>query len=309
MTAWILIAAVGLDLLIGDPEVRWHPVRMAGRGIEWIEAALRRLKWDGRVGGAALVILALALCGFPVVAIVLIAASPAAQFAAGTVIVYFSIALGSLLRTGHDVRSALEAGRVDDARAGVARLCGRDVDRLDREGLTRATVESLAENSVDGFTAPIFYAALLGPAGAWLYRIANTLDSMVGYKNEKYLRFGRAAARLDDILNFIPARLTAVLLSLWSPVARGRVRDGWRCMWEYARLHPSPNAGWPESAAAGALGLRLGGPAYYFGKETEKPFLGGGLRPPVPADLLLTARLVTGASLTFAALLCGILWL
>lgn len=303
-----ILAAAALDLAIGDPQVKWHPVRLVGRWIERAERFLRRMRMDGRGGGIALVVSTLCVCGLPVIFVRVSNLSPMIEFAADTVILYFSIALGALLREGRGIRIALESDSPQAARAGVSHLCGRDVDRLDNAGLSRATVESLAENSVDGYTAPLFYAALLGPAGAWLYRIANTLDSMVGYKNEKYIRFGWAAARLDDVLNFIPARLTALLLSLCSPVARGSIAAGLRSMWIFSGRHPSPNAGWTESAAAGALGLRLGGPAFYFGKEVDKPYLGEGLRPAVPHDILLTGRLVLSACMTFVLLTCAALY-
>lgn len=303
MTVGWILAAVGLDLVLGDPQVRWHPVRLAGAWIAWLEKILRNAGCDGTAGGILLVALALIGAGLPVVGLMALDLNPVLEFIAGTVTLYFSIALGSLLREGQRIRLALEGNRIEEARVGVRNLCGRDVNRLDGAGITRATIESVAENSVDGYASPLFYAALFGPAGAWLYRIANTLDSMVGYKNEKYLRFGWAAARLDDLLNFVPARITAVLISLWSPAANGAIRDGLRSMWVFAKLHPSPNAGWTESAAAGALGIRLGGPASYFGKVVDKPYLGDGDRGPVPADIRAASRLVVFAGLTYVLIL------
>lgn len=259
---------------------------------------------EGVGGGTALVAAALGICGLPVCVLFSFDLPPIFKFIAGVLTLYFSIALGALLREGRQIRAALERDQLDEARKGVGNLCGREVERLDGAGIIRATVESLAENSVDGFTAPLFYATFFGPAGAWMYRIANTLDSMVGYKNEQYIRFGRAAARLDDLLNFVPARLTAILMSLSSPVSRGRISAGLWTMWHFAGLHPSPNAGWTESAAAGSLGIRLGGPAFYFGKEVDKPWLGEDIRPATPLDIRLTGRLVLFTCLCFVALIC-----
>ncbi len=305
----MILAAVALDLLIGDPPFRWHPVRLVGRCVEWIERGLRKSGMDGTGGGAMLVVATLGICGLPVCILFSFDLPPIFQFIAGVLALYFSIALGALLREGRQIRAALERDRLGEARKGVANLCGREVERLDGAGIIRATVESLAENSVDGYTAPLFYAAFFGPAGAWMYRIVNTLDSMVGYKNEKYMRFGWAAARLDDLLNFVPARLTAILMSLSAPVSRGRIGAGLWTLWHFAGLHPSPNAGWTESAAAGALGIRLGGPAFYFGKEVDKPWLGEDVRPANPQDIRLTGRLVLFTCLWFVALICAAVYI
>lgn len=303
MTAWVILAASALDLVLGDPQTRRHPVCLIGKWVEWAEKALRRFGADGYVGGVVLLASTLGILGLPVF-FLLKTSSSWLNAILGVIVLYFSIALGQLLREGQKIQKAIDASSMDEARNGVGRICGRQTDKLDREGLIRATVESLAENSVDGFTAPLFYAAILGPAGAWMYRIANTLDSMVGYKNEKYLRFGWASARFDDILNFIPSRLTAVLLSLGSPLVRGNLRAGFKTMWRFAALHPSPNAGWTESAVGGALGIRLGGPAFYFGREVHKPYLGDARadRMPVPQDIRRTGCMVLFACLGFALL-------
>lgn len=297
------MSAVLLDLVLRDPNVRWHPVRIAGIWIAWMERGLCRAGLQGKFGGVVLAAAALGSCGIPVIVLLSLAASGAAKFISGVLVIYFSIALGSLLSAGRTVQTALAAQNLAAARAGVSKICGRDVDRLDGQGLTRATVESVAENSVDAFTAPLFYAALLGPAGAWLYRIVNTLDSMVGYKNEKYIRFGWASAKLDDILNYIPARATALLLAIGAPLVRGSVRASLRTALDFARLHPSPNAGWTESAAAGALGIRLGGPAFYGGIEIAKPFLGKSLRPPTAQDIGGARRLVLFSCMIFSLLI------
>lgn len=301
-----LLAAVALDWGLGDPNVRWHPVRLVGRCIEIIERFLREIGWTNRSGGVALLLAVLCVSGGPVLLFFSMVDSPVLQFLAGSVVVYFSISLKSLLSIACRIRTALAGGRPEEARSLVSEICGRDTERLNEAQMSQAAVESVAENSVDGFTAPLFYAALLGPAGAWMYRIANTLDSMVGHKDETYIRFGWASARFDDVLNFVPARLTAALFGLWAPVVGGSVSESFSTLLRFSGLHPSPNAGWTESATAGALGIRLGGPAFYGGEEYPKPFLGTGIRPPAPNDIRLASRLAFFASMTFVVALCAI---
>lgn len=301
---WIVPAAVLLDLLFGDPRVRWHPVRLVGLCVGKAEFILRKSGLDGRFGGGILLVTVMLLSVLPVAGLIYGIDSAFGQFLAGTITVYFSIALKSLLSIARRIRKSVERGQLEEARKTVSEICGRDTARLDATQITKATVESVAENTVDGFTAPIFYAALFGPLGAWAYRVANTLDSMVGYKSDKYIHFGWASARFDDILNFIPSRLTAWILSLWAPIVGGKVGESISCVSRFSRLHPSPNAGWPESAAAGALGIRLGGPAMYDGEEVEKPYFGWETREPVPRDILRASRLSFFSSMTFALLLC-----
>lgn len=296
---WIILIAVSMDLLMGDPNVRWHPVRWIGRWIEFAENILRKIGWDGYAGGILLTISTILACSAP--ALLIWKFSGPIKIFAGAGILYFSIALGQLIRESRRIRSALERGRLDDARIGVSGICGRDTLALDADGLSRATIESVSENTVDGFTAPLFYAALFGPVGAWVYRIVNTLDSMVGHKDEKYSRFGWASARLDDALNFIPARLTALIMAIASPLIRGKIGSSIKTVFRFSRLHPSPNAGWPESAAAGALGIRLGGPAFYSGELTDKPYLGDGPHQPSPTAIGQINRLAVAAGLIFAA--------
>ncbi len=302
MITGMILSAVVLDWFFSDPPSRWHPVRWIGLLISALERALRGVGLSGRFGGVLLTVFAFSLGLAPAAAVWMAHPSPAWRFFSGALLIYFSIALSSLIREGRRIREALQAGKIDAARGGVAKICGRDVSGLDHSKLTLATVESISENCVDAFTAPLFFAALFGPLGAWGYRIINTLDSMVGYKQEPYRTFGWASARMDDAANFVPARLTAVFLSLGSPLVSGRVRDGFRSIRLFASLHPSPNAGWPESAAAGALGLTLGGPAVYFGQKVDKPFLGDGARLPTPVDIAAASKLAVFASLVFTAL-------
>ncbi|NCO52377.1 MAG: cobalamin biosynthesis protein CobD, partial [Deltaproteobacteria bacterium] len=207
------------------------------------------------------------------------------------------------------VIEALQRGELDAARQALAMIVGRDTAQLDAAGILRATVETLAENAADGVIAPLFYLCLGGPVAGLLYKAVNTLDSMIGYKNQRYLHFGRVAARLDDLLNWFPARLTGLLLvaAAWLNGMDGP--GAWRMMRRDAKRHLSPNAGWPEAAAAGALGLQLGGDAFYGGDYVEKATFGEPLRPIVIADygrmlrLLYTSALL---GLLLALLLLGV---
>ena len=168
----------------------------------------------------------------------------------------------------------LDAKNLDGARNELSCLVGRDTSSLDEKGITRALLETVAENTSDGVIAPLFYLAIGGPPLAMAYKAINTLDSMVGYKNEKYLYFGRASARLDDIANYIPARITAILLAVAAFILRKDWRRAWRITLRDSGNHPSPNSGYPEAAVAGALGRRLGGLSYYGGMPSNKPFIG-----------------------------------
>jgi adenosylcobinamide-phosphate synthase len=199
-------------------------------------------------------------------------------------------------------------------------IVGRDTKDLNREGVIRACIETVAENMVDGITAPLFYAVLASFAGpymglspiagsvfgAFLYKAINTMDSMIGYKNDKYLQFGRCAARLDDMVNFFPARISGLCMIPAAFLLKLDYREASRIFWRDRLAHASPNAGHTEAATAGALGLRLGGPSRYFGKIVEKPYLGDGVRLPQADDIIITHRLVLLGTLIFFLLLISI---
>jgi adenosylcobinamide-phosphate synthase len=188
--------------------------------------------------------------------------------------IFTSLAVRSLDQESNKVIEALRRGDLDGARALVGRLVGRDTNHLSEADIVRAVFETVAENMSDAIVAPLFYFVLLGVPGMVAYKAVNTMDSMVGYKNDKYIRFGWAAARLDDIVNYIPARITAGLIVLGAAISRLRWRSAIHVILRDAQLQPSPNAGYPEAALAGALGVRLGGLNHYFGRPVEKPFLG-----------------------------------
>lgn len=274
------------DALLGDPR-RGHPVA----GFGWCATRVETLTYrDDRVAGAVHTAL---LVGGVTGAAILARGSVRSRWGrAGLTAAATWVALGgtSLARTGFAMSDLLEAGDIDAARALLPSLCGRDPAVLDSAGLARAACESMAENTSDAQVAPLFWAALAGMPGVLAYRAINTLDAMIGNRSARYARFGWAAARLDDVANYLPARLTGALTLACAPLiggSPGRAVEAWR---RDSARHPSPNAGIPEATFAGALGVRLGGPTQYRYQLEIRPTLGEG-RAPVPADLRRAVRL------------------
>ncbi|MDT5340035.1 MAG: adenosylcobinamide-phosphate synthase [Mycobacterium sp.] len=286
--------AVGLavgylaDLVWADPR-RGHPVAAFGSAA----SALERLTYsDGRAAGVAHTgVLLGGLAALGVVADRAAARRGPGWNAAVTAAATF-VALGgtSLARTGADMANRLESGDVDAARALVPSLCGRDPASLDEAGIARATVESVAENTADAQVAPLWWGALGGVTGLLVYRGANTLDAMIGHKSPRYARFGWAAARFDDVANYLPARLTGILVTVCAPVAGGSPGEALASWRRDAARHPSPNAGVVEASFAGALGVQLGGPTQYAHRLEIRPTLGDG-RPPNLVDVNRSVRL------------------
>ncbi len=270
-----LVAAAALDITLGDPSYRWHPVRLMGWSIEVAERWLRFAGADGRAGGCALLAaLGAVWCGGTWGLHSGLAAVHAWAGAAFHVMLLYSLlAMGDLLRHCNQVDTA--GDDVSEARRAAGRLVGRDPDRMDARACRRSSIESLAENLVDGFVSPVFWYLVLGMNGIVLFKLVSTLDSMVGYKNKRYLRFGWCAARSDDLLNWLPSRLTWLLISaaaFVTPDCSGRkaLRLGWR-------LHaivPGPNPGWSEAAMAGAIERRLVGPIWEGGRLVTEVWLG-----------------------------------
>lgn len=308
----ILLAACVLDILIGDP--RWfpHPVRGIGWFAARMETFTRGLPLSERGSGRLTVHLVLLGTGGTCAAILLLLARLRQPvFIAGAVfILYTAIAARDLLRHAMHVRAALSVD-LEGARSEVALMVGRDTDRLDEAGVVRACVESVAENMADGIVAPIFWAmtgaavalpaggiwpAACGATAAMLCKAVNTMDSMFGYKNERYLHFGCCAARLDDAVNFLPARITGLAIVLAAPFCGRSLNNAWRILRRDRQQHSSPNSGWPEAAAAGALGMQLGGDSVYAGRMVSKPFLGEPLQLPAPEHILQACRLIAAAS-------------
>lgn len=288
-----------LDLLLGDPHWMPHPVRMIGRLASGLETALRRRQREAGeelFRGLCLVIGVLVCTAATGAAILILAyrAHPLAGVAAETVMTYQLLAVKCLKEESMKVCHCLRAQDLEGARYAVSMIVGRDTDCLDEEGVIKAAVETVAENTSDGVVAPMLYAALGGPVLGFLYKAVNTMDSMVGYRNEKYLYFGRAAARLDDLMNWLPARISAWLMIV-SAFAGGRAFSGkgaflvWR---RDRRKHASPNSAQTEAACAGALGIRLAGNASYAGKVVEKPCIGREGRRAQTEDIHLVNRLL-----------------
>lgn len=297
MQVLIPLCAVLIDTAVGDPRSKWHPVVLIGNLIATLERWLRKpdlsVGWQ-RWAGVLLVFLVLSMV-YSVVRDLLYFCNllhPLAGFAGSAVLLSFAITPRSLAEAGHEIRDYLLAGDLVQARAKVGWIVGRDTDSLDEAGVTRATVETVAENIVDGIISPLFYAAIGGVPLAFMYRAVNTLDSMVGYKNEKYLHFGMAAARMDDVFNYIPARLTGLLLILAAAVLRYDAKGAVRMIRRDSAKHPSPNSGLPEAAVAGALGIQLGGLNYYGGIASFRAHMGDPCQPLTAKHIQQTIRLM-----------------
>ncbi len=271
-----IVAAVALDLLLGDPRRLPHPVRGMGRLATALEGPARRVMPGARSAGILTVLAVVGLSGGVTYGLLRAAAwlHPLAGDAAAVWLIYTTIAIRDMRRHSMAVHAALAAGDLPEARRRVGLIVGRDTDRLDEAGVARAGVESVAESIVDGVTAPLFFAFLAGPVGAVAYRAVNTLDSTFGYKHGRYRDFGWASARLDDLANYVPARLTAPLVCLAALLLGHGAGDAARVLLRDGRKHSSPNSGLSEAAMAGALGVRLGGTNHYFGEPVEKPTLG-----------------------------------
>lgn len=271
-----IIAAVILDFVLGDPHWLPHPIRWMGWAIDTMQPRFRRISLPPVFSGALMVIILvgatygitlgiLYLCGV---------IHPLFKPAAATILIFYSISMRSLYQAARDVLNLLETADIAAARTSVGWIVGRDTGALDKNGIRRAVVETVAENFVDGVAAPLFYAMIGGAPLAMAYKMVNTLDSMVGYKNERYGQFGKVAARLDDVVNFLPARLAIPAIALAAHLlGKSGIRSFKTAFIEGAN-HSSPNAGYPEAAFAGALAVRLNGPNYYGGVLVEKPYIG-----------------------------------
>ena len=311
----ILAAALlgfGLDLLLGDPAWLPHPVVWIGKAISALEVLLRRLfpktPTGERFAGALLAFLIPA--GTFVFTLAFLALctrfSPVLRFLAETVWCAQALALKGLKQESMNVYRELTAGSLAGARTAVARIVGRDTAELTAEGVTKAAVETVAENFSDGVIAPLFWMLLGGAPFALTYKAINTLDSMVGYKNERYRYFGICSAKLDDLANFLPARISALLLIAAAPAGGGERKRAWSIWRRDRRKHASPNSAQTESAVAGALGVQLAGPAFYFGQRVEKPTLGDPLRPIEPEDIRRANQMNLFAGLAGLLLFCAL---
>ena len=288
----ILIVTVGflLDALFGDPHWLWHPVIGIGKVITETEKLLRRLfrLRDGReedaqrkLAAGVLLVLITLFVSVSVPVILLWAAGrihPLLRLLLECIMCYQLLAMRSLWTESMKVFGALKAGDVEGARQAVSMIVGRDTERLDEKGIIRAAVETVAENTSDGVIAPLLFLLLFGVPGGFFYKAVNTMDSMVGYRNERYLYLGRAAAKLDDLVNFIPARISAVFMIAAAFLLRMDGKGAARIFRRDRFRHASPNSAQTEAVCAGALSVRLAGDAWYFGVRHEKPYIGDAVR-------------------------------
>jgi adenosylcobinamide-phosphate synthase len=288
-----ILIAILLDQLLGDPRWLPHPVRIIGAACTGCERLTRALL-PPFAAGICSVALILGLTGATTWGMLAGATllHPWLGSLVSILLLYTTIAPRDLVRHSTEVYTPLAAGDLPEARRRVGMIVGRDTAALDEEGVARATVESVAESMVDGVTAPLFFAVLGGPMGAMLYKAINTMDSMFGYKNERYRAFGWAAARLDDLANFIPARISSLMIPAAAFLLRLDAKGALFILLRDRRKHASPNSGHTEAAVAGALGVQLGGPSPYFGRMVEKPTLGEAVRSIEPQDILRANRLM-----------------
>ncbi|MGH6891462.1 MAG: adenosylcobinamide-phosphate synthase CbiB [Dongiaceae bacterium] len=315
---WALLMSLAFDAAIGDPEAlnrrELHPVQLIGRVIAWADARFNR---ERDTPGRRRNLGAWTIAGLTVGSVALGWLIQSALLALPLGSLWLAVVMSTLIaqKSLYDhvaaVASGLETGGLGGGRLAVARIVGRDPEALDQAGVSRAAIESLAENFSDGVVAPIFWAVLLGLPGLLAYKVINTADSMIGHKTPRHLHFGWGAARLDDLVNFIPARLSGLLVCVSALLVPGcDPRAAWQAMRRDARQHRSPNAGWPEAAFAGALGLAIAGPRVYHGEMVEDHWMNEGGRPHAAApDIRLALRLFIRACCVQAALLGALIWL
>ena len=304
-----IIAGFILDLIFGDPHWLPHPICLIGNLIGFIERNLRpRLEPNKSallLGGALMVIIVLVISFVVPMAILLAAGmvSPWLAFALETLMCYQIFATKCLRDESMKVYTALHNHDLADARVKLSWIVGRDTQNLDEEEITKGAVETVAENTADGIIAPMFYMFLGGVPLAFLYKGINTMDSMVGYKNDKFLYFGRCAAKLDDLANLLPARITGLVMIGAAFVLGLDGKNAWKIFWRDRYNHLSPNSAMTESVTAGALNIQLGGDHFYFGKLVHKDTIGDDIRPVCPEDIVKTNRL-----LYMTAVLCLVLF-
>lgn len=304
--AGAMAVAMSVDALLGWPDPLFarigHPVTWLGRLIDFLDKNCNRSSASAglrRAAGAAaaLIVITLATAAALVVQSLLVS-EWSRMFVAG-ILAWPLVALRSLYDHVAVVALALQSGNIETARLAVARIVGRDPSGLDEAGIARAAIESLAENASDGVVAPVFWGALFGLPGIVGYKAINTLDSMIGHRTIRHEAFGWAAARIDDFANFVPARLTGFLFAVVAQLPSA----AWSCMAQDARRHRSINAGWPEAAMAGALGVRLSGPRVYQGSAAAEPWLNEGARDPRAEDILAGLKLYRRAMILLAGAL------
>lgn len=314
MTYSMLALASGfvLDLIFGDPGWMYHPVCLIGKLISSLEKKIRRIfpksKGGELAGGCVEVMLVCVLCaGIPLVVLYLAyGILPWLGFALETYWCYQLLATKSLRDESMKVYDRLKNGTLEEARYAVSMIVGRDTQELTEEGVTKAAVETVAENTSDGIIAPMLFMAIGGAPLMFLYKGINTMDSMLGYKNDKYLYFGRCAAKLDDVVNFIPARISGWLMVAATVFVGMDTKNAAKIYRRDRRNHASPNSAQTEAAMAGALDIQLAGNAYYFGKLYEKPTIGDPVRPVEAEDIRRANRLLYATAVLGAVAFLGL---
>ena len=304
-----LIAGYLLDLLLGDPEWLYHPVRLIGKYISFAEKRLRERGGNLRISALILTVSTtlLTMAAAALILWLLKLGGDVPLFIGKALMDWMGIAVTCMAKEARGVGKALKLG-VGPARKQVARIVGRDTEGLNEEEIIKATVETVAENTTDGVISPILYALIGGPVLMWGYKAVNTLDSMVGYMDEKYRDIGWSSAKLDDVLNYLPARLTALLMALAARLTGLDAKNALRIVHRDHANHKSPNSAWSEAAAAGALHIQLGGTHLYFGKPVEKPTIGDDNRPAEEEDIGKVNRLlyVTSGLMMLIAAVTGL---
>lgn len=299
----ILPAAFALDWLMGDPRWKYHPIRIMGKAIQELEPRFRKLSENQVLSGGlfALSLIVGTFCVTFILARLFWTVSAPAGFILEVILIYFCISARDLEKSAMVVYRLLIEKNMEKAKKALSLIVGRDTDQLSEEAVSRACVETVAENLVDGVIAPLFFAALGGAPLALAYKMTNTLDSMVGYKNEKYRHFGKVSARIDDAANYLPARMSVPLIALASKILTRTGLRAYKTAKNEGRHHASPNAGYSEAAFAGAFAIRLGGPGHYQGKLVEKPYIGSGFGKVRPGHIKKACDLMILSS--FLALL------
>lgn len=304
-----IIAGFILDLIFGDPHWLPHPICLIGNLIGWLEKNLRALLAPNKTallcGGALMVLIVVGVSySVPLVIVGLAGSvSPWLAFAVETIMYYQIFATKCLRDESMKVYDALAKNDLADARVKLSWIVGRDTKNLDTEEITKGAVETVAENTADGIIAPMLYMFIGGAPLAFLYKGINTMDSMVGYKNDKYLYFGRCAAKLDDLANLIPARITGLAMIMAAYLVNLDAETAWKIFWRDRYNHLSPNSAMTESVTAGALNIQLGGDHFYFGKLVHKDTIGDDIRPVCAEDIVKTNKL-----LYMTAVLCLLLF-
>lgn len=302
---YILPLALILDLILGDPRFLPHPIRWMGSAILFFEVKFRKFSMGTVFQGAFFAIFLIFTTW--VFTFILVKLSvffhPAAKYPVSIILIYYTLSSRSLEKSAMNVFFALKTQGLDAAKNSLKLIVGRDVENLTEKGVSSAAVETVAENLVDGFISPLFYAAIGGAPLAMAYKMVNTLDSMIGYKNEKYMDFGKTAARIDDIANYIPARLSVLVIGLAAQMLSKKGSCVIKTAFKEGANHTSPNAGLPEASFSGSMGVKLGGPGYYHGKLVSKPFIGTKFTEPEPGHIKKACELMILSSILWTGIL------